>query len=106
MSFADDLSASVDARIRLALLQLLDLQADGSANDAALTDAVNALDFTCSRASLRAHLFWLSAQGAVHTLDLRTSSGLVIATLTEMGRDIALGRTWIAGVQRHSPKGA
>lgn len=89
-----------DGHVRLTLLQLLDGQSDGSANDAILYEALNAMDMDCSRDGVRAHIFWLQGQGALHTLDLRMKNGLVVATLTEKGTDIVKGRSAIAGVQR------
>lgn len=100
MSLADQFAPQHDADIRLAILKLLEGQSDGSASDAVLAEAVNALRLVCSRDKLREHLFWLANQGVVHTLDMRAKSGLVIATLTEKGYDIALGRATMAGVAR------
>lgn len=98
MTLARDLAARLLTEQRLAVLQLLADQAGGSANDAALCEAVNALDHVCSRDRMREMIFWLQSQGALHVLDLRISSGLVVATLTEKGHDIARGRSRIAGV--------
>jgi len=98
MSLASDLATKLLAEQRLAVLQLLVDQPSGSANDAALCEALNAMSHVVSRDRMRELLFWLQAQGALHLLDLRMSSGLVVATLTERGHDIALGRSRIAGV--------
>lgn len=98
MTLAKDLAARMLAELRLAVLQLLADQSGGSANDAALCEAVNALEHVCSRDRMREVIFWLQSQGALHVLDLRVNSGLVVATLTEKGHDIARGRSRIAGV--------
>lgn len=98
MSLARDVAAQLLAEQRLAVLQLLAEQSGGSANDAVLCEAVNAMGMVCSRDRMRELVFWLQSQGALHVLDLRVSSGLVIATLTEKGHDIARGRSRIAGV--------
>lgn len=98
MSLAAAAAAKLLTIQRLAVLQLLADQPSGSANDASLCEAMNALDHVCSRDRMRELLFWLSAQGALHVLDRRMESGLVIATLTERGHDIARGRSRIAGV--------
>lgn len=98
MSLAKDLAAQLLAEQRLAVLQLLVDQPSGSANDAALCEALNAMTHVVSRDRMRELLFWLQGQGALHLLDLRMSSGLVVATLSERGHDIARGRSRIAGV--------
>ncbi len=98
MSLAKDLAAQLLAEQRLAVLQLLADQSGGSANDASLCEALNAMSHVVSRDRMREMIFWLQSQGALHVLDLRVSSGLVIATLTEKGHDIARGRSRIAGV--------
>ncbi len=98
MSIADSVAAKLETVLRLTVLQLLAGQPSGSANDASLCEAVNALDHVCSRDRMRELIFWLQSQGALHVLDLRTTSGLVVATLTEKGHDIARGRSRIAGV--------
>lgn len=98
MSLADSMAAKLEQVLRLNVLQLLADQPSGSINDASLCEAVNALDHVCSRDRMREQIFWLQSQGALHVLDLRTSSGLVVATLTEKGHDIARGRSRIAGV--------
>lgn len=98
MRLAADMARRMDERLRLAILQLLAGQSDASANDAMLAEAVNALGFVCSRDKLRAAIFWLAQQGALHVLDLRGSNGFVIATLTEKGHDVAQGRSVLGGV--------
>jgi hypothetical protein len=98
MSLADAAAAKLLTIHRLAVLQLLADQTSGSANDAVLCEAVNAMGHICSRDRMREIVFWLQGQGALHVLDLRMSSGLVVATLTERGHDIARGRSRIAGV--------
>lgn len=105
MNLAAGVAAVQDGHIRLAILQLLDGQPNGSANDMALYDAINAMPYTVSREGLRGHIFWLQAQNAVHVLDLRSKSGLVVATLTERGGDLAKGRSAVAGVERPQPAG-
>jgi hypothetical protein len=98
VSLADAAAAKLLTIQRLEVLQLLADQPSGSANDAVLAEALNALGHIVSRDRMRELLFWLQGQGALHLLDLRMSSGLVVATLTERGHDIARGRSRIAGV--------
>ncbi len=106
MSIAQDIAAKLLTELRLIILQLLADQPSGSANDASLCEAVNAMGHVCSREKMRELIFWLQGQGALHVLDLRMSSGLVVATLTERGHDIARGRSRIAGVAAAENGGA
>lgn len=98
MSLAEAAAAKLLTILRLQVLQLLADQPSGSANDASLCEALNALGHVCSRDRMRELIFWLHSQGALHFLDLRMSTGMVVATLTERGHDIARGRSRIAGV--------
>lgn len=105
MSLSQDFAPVHDAAVRLAILRLLAGQAEGHANDAVLCDAVNAMDMVNSRQKIREHIFWLHAQGLISVLDLRTSNGLVVATLAERGADVAAGRSHVPGVARPSREG-
>ena len=100
MGLAEEAARVLDGHVRLAILRLLAGQPLGNASDVVLYEALNAMEFTVSRDAIRAHIFWLGAQGLVQVLDLRTSTGLVGATLSEKGNDVAMGRTFVAGVQR------
>jgi hypothetical protein len=103
MSFSHELAATHDAHIRLTVLRLLDGQASYQANDSVLSQAVNAMGLPCTRAQMRGHLSWMQEQRLVTTIE--PAAGLVVATLSERGGDVANGRSVIAGVQRPSPKG-
>lgn len=105
MSLASEFAPAQDAHVRLTVLRLLADQPMGSANDAAIYEALNALALPSSRDATRAHLFWLGAQGLISVLDLRTSNGLVVGTLTEKGGDVAKGRSIVPGVERVTPAG-
>jgi len=98
VSLAEAAAARLLTIQRLEVLQLLADQPNGSANDASLCEALNAMHHVVSRDRMRELLFWLAAQGALHVLDLRMTSGMIVATLTERGHDIARGRSRIAGV--------
>lgn len=88
--------------VRLSVLRLLDSQPTYSANDSVLTQGTEALGLTCTRDQMRGHLAWLKEQGLVTLLVPMT--GVTVATLTERGGDVALGRSRIPGVARPSPK--
>lgn len=100
MSLAADLAAERERLVRLTILQLLEGQPMGNANDAAIYEALNAMDVQCSRDQVRGHLFWMAQQGLIAVLDLRASNGLVVATLSEKGYDVAKGRSHVPGVVR------
>ena len=102
MSLATDLAAVHDGHIRLAILRLLDDQANYCANDSVLHDAVNALGLACTRDQVRGHIAWLQEQRLVTTLE--PAPGLIVATLTEGGGDVAKGRSIRKGIARPSPR--
>lgn len=103
MSLAGDFTAVHDGHIRLASLRLLDAQAGYSANDSILQQAVNAMGLACTRDQMRGHLVWLEEQRLVTRAEIM--AGVVVATLTERGADVANGRSIVPGVQRPSPRG-
>lgn len=92
-----------DGHIRLSVLRLLDGQPTYSANDSVLYQGVSALGHGCTRDQMRGHLTWLEEQRLV-TL-VKPMIGVIVATLTERGADVALGRSQVPGVQRPSPRG-
>ena len=103
MSLSSDFSAVHDQHIRLAMLKLLDSQPQYCANDSVLHQAVNAMGLACTRDQMRGHVQWLAEQRLVTTLE--PAAGLIVATLTERGGDVAHGRSIVKGVQRPSPRG-
>lgn len=98
MSFADTLAE----HRRITILRFLDASGGYSVNESILYDAVNAHGVVSTRAQVCTELAWLRDQGLVTIEDLR---GLMIATLTSRGQDIATGRTTVPGVKRPSAKG-
>lgn len=88
--------------VRLAMLRLL-AEAPGYAlNSSILTDAVAALGLAATRDQVRSEIAWLAEQGLVTSDEL--PGGLMVATLTERGSDVASGRAHVPGVQRPTPK--
>ncbi len=102
MSFGADLTKVQDGHIRLATLRLLDSQPGYCANDSVLHQAVNAMGLVCTRDQMRGHITWLQEQRLVETVS--PAPGLLVATLTERGGEVAHGRSFINGVQRPSPR--
>lgn len=102
MSLADDLARAHGEHIRLSVLRLLDGLPTYSANDSVLSQAVCSMGLAHTRDQMRGHLEWLEEQRLVTRL--RHDNGIVVATLTERGGDVAHGRSLVAGVQRPSPR--
>lgn len=103
MSLQKDFAPVHDGHVRLAVLRLLDGQPGYCGNDSVIHQAVNAIGLPCTRDQMRGHLAWLGEQRLVTTVE--AGSGLIVATLTERGSDVANGRSVVSGVQRPSPRG-
>lgn len=88
--------------LRLVVLRLLDEAGGFKLNSSVLTDAANAHGLAAARDQMRGELAWLAEQGLIVTDE--PAPGLVVATLTERGADIATGRAQNPGVQRPAPK--
>lgn len=88
--------------LRLTVLRLLAGAPCYRANSSIIHQVVNDFGFAATRDQVRAELAWLVEQGLVATQDLQ---GLIVATMTERGCDVAEGRAITPGVQRPTPKG-
>ncbi len=86
--------------LRLAILEVLEQDADYAHNEAVLQTALGALGHGVSRDRLRSELAWLAEQGLVSVTD---AAGIQVAKLSERGMDAALGRTRAPGVARPRP---
>lgn len=86
--------------LRLALLQQLEAVPGYQANAAILQTLVAAIGVPASRDQVRAELAWLAEQGLVEIMDV---GGLLVATLTERGQDVARGLALVPGVRRPLP---
>jgi hypothetical protein len=83
---------------RLSILLLLGEAPGGGGNEALLHAALpDTYGHNPSLDQVRADLAWLAEQGLVTTRDL---SGLMVATITPRGRDVAEGRARTPGVAR------
>jgi hypothetical protein len=87
---------------RIALLRVLAGAPGFRANSSILHGALDELGLTASRDQVKTEINWLGEQRLVTVVD---HSGLLVATLTERGEDVAGGRTVVPGVQRPSPRG-
>ena len=82
---------------RLAILRLLDRLPGRKANDSVIRSALEELAFLVSGDRLRADFGWLEEQDLVSTETVR---GVIVATLTSRGSDVAQDRAVHHGVAR------
>lgn len=94
MNFADMMKADQ----RLVILRLLAEMIAYKANSSVLTGRLDQLGHALSRDQVRTHLAWLGEQGLVSNDE--PVPGVLVATLTEHGRDVARGRALVPGVSR------
>lgn len=90
------------SHLRLAILRLLSEAPGYSLNASITADALGSMGLSASRDQVRGEIAWLAEQGLVSGEEL--AGGLVVATLTERGADVASGRAAVPGVQRPAPK--
>jgi hypothetical protein len=82
---------------RLSVLLLLEASPGGVGNEALLHAALPDFGHSPSSDLVRVDLAWLAEQGLVTTKD---THGLVVATLTGRGQDVAQGRAVVPGVKK------
>lgn len=87
---------------RCSILRVLDGSEQYRANDSLLADLVNEFGIVSTRDQVRTELLWLQEQGFVTVKDL---AGVMVATLTERGGEIAAGRVSHPAIARPKPKG-
>jgi Fe2+ or Zn2+ uptake regulation protein len=88
--------------LRLTLLRILMVAPGYTANSSILTTSAHGeAGFVVSRDQVRTELSWLAEQSLITTTEV--IDGLVVATLTERGGDVASGRAVVPGVQRPNP---
>lgn len=105
MSFQQDAAEALIAEARLAILAELARQRDETLNSLAITRVVDALGIRRSREWIETQMIKLEDLGAVtlHHSDLAGLGRVIVATLTEAGRDHVERRGAIAGVA--TPRG-
>lgn len=86
---------------RLSVLLLLDASPGGVGNEALLHSALTDFGHSPSGDQVRVDLAWLAEQGLLTTRD---THGLVVATITARGQDVALGRAVVPGVKKPRPR--
>ncbi|WP_297813695.1 hypothetical protein [uncultured Methylophaga sp.] len=96
MSYKDLVTASV----RLAILQVLEQDADYSHNEEILQIVLEKLGHSLSSDRVRTELRWLEEQSL---LDIEDAGGILVARLNRRGSDVAHGRSRVDGIQRPRP---
>jgi hypothetical protein len=91
------------SHIRLTILLILTEAPSYSANDSVLDTAVNGLGLSTTRDRIRTELAWLEEQGLLSRTE--PMQGVIVATISPRGKDVAEGRAQCPGVQRPAPKG-
>ncbi|NYT80891.1 ArsR family transcriptional regulator [Alcaligenaceae bacterium] len=84
--------------MRLLVLRLLSEMPTYKANSSVLRSALAAWGHEPSRDHVRTQLRWLEEQGLVAIEDI--AQGVLLATLTDRGQDVAAGRARVDGVKR------
>lgn len=95
------LNDTISQHLRITLLRLLEESAGYTLNESILSDGTEPYGFTPSRDRVRTELSWLAEQGLV---DLDDDPGIMVATLTARGIDVALGRVSVPGIRRPTPR--
>lgn len=88
---------------RLRILRRLSERPDYSAPAPALQMDLEGHGLAQSMASVRTAITWLEEQGLVIAQPVGGAGGILIATATESGLDVAAGRSLVPGVARIRP---
>ncbi len=83
----------------LQILTVLEQDTDYAHNEAVLQSALDYVGHSISSDTLHTRLHWLEEQGLIQLEDV----GVLVATLTRRGADVAQGRTRVPGVARKRP---
>lgn len=95
-----DFNQLLTENARLAILQILEQDADYSHNQDILQMILQSLGHGLSVDRIRTELRWLEDQGLI-TVD--SVSGLLVAKLNQRGLDISKGRGKVDGIARPRP---
>ena len=96
-----DFNELVTKDIRLVILRLLEEDLDFSLNDSLIQGGLEIIGHGVSRDKVRTEINWLKEQGLVKTKMVGT---ITIATLTDRGQAVALGKASDPGVKRPGPR--
>ncbi len=95
-----DFDELVTQDIRLVILRLLEEDQNFSLNDSLIQGGLELIGHGVSRDKVRTEIGWLKEQGLV---EIKMVGSVTVATLTERGQAIALGRASAPGVKRPGP---
>lgn len=98
---SDGFNGAWREHLRIALLRTLAKAPANQLNDSILADVVRNAGIGATRDQVRGELQWLSEQGLV---GLESFDALVVATLTQRGEDVAVGRSLAPGVKKPSAR--
>ena len=87
---------------RCAFLRFLAEDPDYAMNTSLLQSALAEIGHGVSRDRVNTDAAWLEEQGLVQCEDL---GGIIVVKLTQLGLDVAEGRTTVPGVKRPGPRG-
>jgi len=96
-----DFNALLNEDLRIAMLRGIEKGASYSMNDSMLHSYLCQIGHKCSRDQVRSQLQWLADQGLI---TLEVPYGVMVATMTERGLDVANARATVPGVKRPSPR--
>lgn len=87
---------------RLSILRTLSEAPGYTGNDSLLAVVLNDFGIVSTRDQVRSELAWLRDHGFV---TVKEPGGIMVATLTEAGGEVATGRRTDPGIAKPSPKG-
>ena len=96
-------AARLREEARLQALRTLAEAPEYTATDVLLRAALREQGLSIGMDAVRVELFWLNENGLVVTQRVGGPAGLMMATLTERGLDIANGTSQVPGVARPRP---
>ena len=90
----------IQEHLRITILRMLNDDPNYTTNESIITEYAPDFGVFPSRDQVRSELAWLRDQGLVRYKD---DNGIIIASITQRGADVAKGRTTVPGVKRPSP---
>lgn len=94
--------SGITEHLRLTILRVLSGASAYTTNSSILHSVTRDFGIAVSRDQIKTELAWLAEQGCVTAKDVM---GLIVATLTDRGLDVAEGRCRVPGIQPPSPGG-
>jgi hypothetical protein len=101
MPLVERLNKLITEDRRLVILRLLHAVADYSLNSVVLSQAMHELGHAVSYDVLKSEVAWLAEQGLLRFSE--PSQDMYVLTLTQRGKDVAIGSTKVPGVKLPEP---